>query len=166
MSTYPELNAFFDRWSRGVLVGMGSVPLESFYVDQAQFRRSGRFATAAEIARYFSAIPAQGGSFDIDWSHSEWSTEAIGSPDVSLACTQAVGAEGDIVKVRAWARELAPNRNANSGGEIPCPQLVGRYLFRLRRVGGSFRICHETWSLRDGVCASCPAARACRSMAP
>ena len=45
--------------------------------------------------------------------------------------------------------------------EIGCQRLDGVYFVRMRRVGASFKICHETWSMREGICASCPTAPAC-----
>ncbi len=149
-----------------VLEHTGNVSLAPFYFEWTQFCRSAGLAEASAIERYFRDAVRQGATFDVDWSHSERLTEPITSPDAAAACVRAAGAEGNIIKVRALAREYSPERNANSGGEVPCPWLVGRYLFRLPRVRGSFRICHETWSLREGVCASCPAARACGTVAP
>ena len=61
---------------------------------------------------------------------------------------------------------MALNRGGWSGGEVPCDRLEERYLLRLRRVEGGYRICHEIWSICEGVCASCPAARACVRCVP
>ncbi len=160
------LHAFLGRWSQTLSNQMGSASLEPFYFEQTQFRRLAALSGAPAIERYFRDAARQGSTFDLDWAHSEWLIEPITSPDVTAACSRAVGAEGDIVKVRAWAREYSPERLVNSGGDVPCPWIVGRYLLRLRRVAGELRICHETWSLREGVCASCPAARSCRSLNP
>lgn len=157
----PALVAFFARWSDAVLVHHGATSLAPYYTERAQFRGSGGLTNTSAIEVYFSNIARQGGTFDIDWSHSEWVSEPLTSPDASLACTHLPHAEGDILKVRAWAREYAPQRMGTSSGQVPCSWLVGRYLLRLRRVSGELRICHETWALREGVCASCPTAPAC-----
>ncbi len=156
------LRDFFRRWSNAVLVGRGANPLDEFYAGAVQFRGSGGLADAAAVARYFAAAAQHGESFSIDWSRSGWDQEEVTSPDIGRACARVPGATGAIVKVRAWATEVSPNRLGVTGGAVPCDRLEGVYLFRLRRVAGEMRICHETWSLRDGVCASCPAARACQ----
>lgn len=163
VSADPELTSFFTRWSDAAIIHRGMAPLGPYYVERVQFRGSGLLTDAPAIGRYFSDGARQGNLFDIDWSHSEWILEPRTSPDASSACTDLPRAEGDILKIRAWAREYAPRRVDNSSGQVPCPWLVGRYLFRLRRVAGELRICHETWALREGICVSCPAASACRS---
>ena len=156
-----ELHGFVARWAAAVGDAVSIGPLDAYYLPGTQFRRLAGRVGATPIRNYYAEALRQGATFHIDLARSEWVLEAESSPDAAPACVGLAGAEGDIVKVRAWAREYSPLRVANSSGEVPCPWIVGRYLLRLRRVDGAYRICHETWSLREGVCASCPAARAC-----
>jgi len=60
--------------------------------------------------------------------------------------------------VRAWVEEKNPDRTPDIG----CPRLEGRYLLRLRATPSGLRICHETWSVDEGICASCPSAPLCQ----
>jgi hypothetical protein len=156
-----QLADFVARWAAAV--GNPATPdaLAPFYLFESQFRRIAPRARAAQVRAYYADLLRQEATFQIDFDHSEWVTEPESSPDASPLCRGVEGAEGDIVKVRAWAREHSPLRALNSSGEVPCPWIIGRYLLRLRRVAGELRICHETWSLREGVCASCPGARSC-----
>lgn len=108
ISADPVLMVFFGRWSDAVLTRHGAVSLAPFYIDRAQFRRSGGLADAPAIERYFSAAARKGGTFEIDWSNSEWLTEPLTSGDASVVCTNLPHAEGDILKVRTWARVRPP----------------------------------------------------------
>ena len=56
-----------------------------------------------------------------------------------------------------WSEEYRADRHSSIG----CPRLEGRYLLRLRRTPEGLRICHESWSLAEGICTSCPTAPVC-----
>ena len=150
-----------SRWAAAVGGTVAIGPLDAYYLTSVRFRRLADRIGASSVRSYFEESLRQGATFRVDLARSEWVFESESSRDAAPTCVGLPGAEGDIVKVRAWASEFSPLRVANSGGEVPCPWIIGRYLLRLRRVDGAYRICHETWSLREGVCASCPAASAC-----
>jgi hypothetical protein len=76
---------------------------------------------------------------------------------VATACREVPAARGAVLKVRAWAVEVRPDRHPSIG----CPRLEGRYLLRLRDTPAGWRVCHESWSVQDGICASCPTAAVC-----
>ncbi len=162
----PDLRDFLQRWATTAFGAGGTLPLDEFYPARSRFRSAGGLAAPEDIRRYFESHANQGGTFAIDLARSDWVSEPLDSPDANRVCAQVPGAQGNILKVRAWATEVALNRGGWSGGEVPCDRLEGRYLLRLRRVEGGYRICHETWSLCEGVCASCPAARACARCVP
>jgi hypothetical protein len=163
---HAALWAMLQQWSSAALESPGAAPLDAFYAASVQFRGSGRSSTPAAIANYFSSSAAQGMTFSIDWERSGYVLENASATEVPRACSALLGASGPVIKVRARATENSPERATNSGGQVPCPRLEGVYLLRVRNVEGTFRICHETWSLREGVCVSCPQASACQSLIP
>ena len=59
------------------------------------------------------------------------------------------------------AVEIDPARYTRAGEALPCARVAGEYLLRFRAVHGQWMICHDTWSLRAGICVSCPQAREC-----
>jgi hypothetical protein len=159
VATNPALGDFLHRWLGTVLGSQGRSPVTAYYADPAQFRANSGLASPPAIQRYWSNLFATGGSFVIDWERSTWQEEPADlNAGVSAACINLVGATGRVLKVRAWATEVRPDRSSDIG----CPRLEGVYLLRLRHVGGALKICHETWSLREGICASCPTAQACQ----
>ena len=93
-----------------------------------------------------------------DWhGRSVWEPEALTGSDVPSTCSAFPGATGGVVKVRAWNDEHRPDRHPSIG----CARLEGRYLLRLRLTAAGLRICHESWSMAEGICTSCPTAPAC-----
>jgi len=154
----PTLAAFLNRWLGTVAGTQGRAPLGAFYAEATRFRASGGLAPITGIQRYWTDLFDKGGTFGIDWGRSRYGIEPADlSAGTSPACVNLAGASGPVIKVRAWATEQVYERSPDIG----CPRLEGVYLLRVRRVPGGFRICHETWSLREGVCASCPTARVC-----
>ena len=139
--------------------GDGRGPVAEFYAEQVKFRGGDALATPASIARYWSRLFASGGNFVVDLARSTVSERPADlNAGVAAACINLAGAQGRVLEVRAHATEVVTDRTA----EIGCPRLEGVYLLRLRRAQGRLRICHETWSMREGVCASCPSAPVCR----
>jgi serine/threonine protein kinase len=157
-----ELADFLHRWLGTVTGSQGQASVASYYAPQTKFRSSPGLASPTAIRTYWSQLFAGGGSFVIDWDRSTWAEEpaSLGS-GVSAACVNLPGAIGPVLRVRAWATEEMRDRSADIG----CERLEGVYLVRVRRAAGELRICHETWSLREGVCASCPTAPACQNPA-
>ena len=49
-----------------------------------------------------------------------------------------------------------------TGDRAAFDALAGRYLLRLRATPAGLRVCHETWSVEEGICASCPTAPLCQ----
>jgi serine/threonine protein kinase len=155
-----ELGDFLHRWLGTVTASQGQASVVAYYADATKFRSSPGLATPAAIRTYWSALFAGGGSFVIDWDRSTYAEEPanLGS-GASAACVNLPGAIGPVLRVRAWATEQMRDRSVDIG----CERLEGVYLVRVRRAAGELRICHETWSLREGVCASCPTAPACQN---
>lgn len=100
-----------------------------------------------------------GGTFELDLDRSTWTTESPDTDRLPSTCRSFGDPSTQVLRVLAWATETNPQRSPSIG----CFRLEGRYLLRLRSVGGRLQICHETWTLRDGICASCPSAAVCRS---
>jgi serine/threonine protein kinase len=153
----PALEGFLRRWSRAVGGERGAEDLAAFYAPRVSWNSSASIASAADVGRYVTENLRAGGHLRVDLGRSTWITERPESRDVAAACRELPGATGDVVKVRAQADELRPGRIP----AIPCPRLQGVYLLRLRRAGGALRICHESWSRDEGICASCPTSAVC-----
>jgi hypothetical protein len=119
--------------------------------------------TGARIRTYYDGMFDQGAALAADWDRTRFQTEEPGAePSARAACSDEMpDATGPVMKIRLWLRELVPNR----ASAIGCPQLEGVYLLRMRQTPGGWRICHETWSLREGVCYSCPTAPTCARVA-
>lgn len=120
-------------------------------------RWNGQTTDAAGITNRLEAAVRANGTIRFDWERSAWEREPVTDGDVAPTCSALPGATGDVIKVRAWADEYRGDRSAAIG----CPRLVGRYLVRLRRTPQGLRICHESWSMAEGICASCPTAQVC-----
>jgi len=156
---YAELAGFLRRWEQSVTRAPGAEPLPRVYAPTVRWHGSQGVRDAVMVGEQIDRNLARGGSLRLDWTRSEWSWEPVESPDVADPCRQWPGATGPVVKVRAWAEELRPERVESIG----CPRLEGRYLLRLRATSAGMRVCHESWSIDEGICASCPTAPMCRS---
>ena len=154
----PRLDQFARTWAHALVVQQGGSGIGEFYADNPHFRSGGPNATRETVARYWSLFFASGDTWTVDMDRSTWLTEATPlSAPVEAACGDDRGADGPTYTLRLWATEIAINRDPSIG----CPQLQGIYLLRVRQFGGRLRICYESWSLDEGVCASCPTARVC-----
>jgi hypothetical protein len=151
----PALMDLLRRWDSAVRLQPGAQGLERFYAPRVSW--NAQSMDVAGIAAQTERSVLAGGTNAFDWARSTWEREAPDGADVPATCRAVPGAVGDVVKVRAWNNEYRPDRHAAIG----CPRLEGVYLLRLRRTPAGMRICHETWSMADGVCASCPGAPAC-----
>jgi hypothetical protein len=161
LSSHDELSQTLSRWEQALTSTRGRIPVEQFYADIVQFHGSNGLASRENIRTYWRKLmTTPGNALAFDWSRSRYRER---NPELServpAACINAVGATGKVYEVRAQAREVRVDRHPDIG----CQELRGVYLIRLRRIGGALRICHETWSLADGICASCPTARVCQS---
>lgn len=154
-----ELAQVLARWENTLVSQRIRAQIEPFYAEAVQFHGSNGLASPAAIRMHWRAVFGGGGELEFDWARSRYRER---NPELSegvpAACINAPGATGKIFDVRAQARELRVDRHPDIG----CPELRGVYLLRLRRINGDLKICHETWSLRDGICSSCPTARVCQ----
>ncbi|MFO0624703.1 MAG: serine/threonine-protein kinase [Polyangiales bacterium] len=151
----PALATLLRGWKAAV--ERPDADLAAYYAPRVRWHSSDVVGTAAEVARFLRENVAAGGFLRVDLDGAAVVVEAPESPDVAGTCRDVPGVAGPVLRVRARAEERRPQRNP----AIPCATLRGVYLLRVRAVGGSLRICHETWSLADGICASCPTARVC-----
>ncbi len=155
VSNDPELFDLLRRWDSAVRLQPGAQALDRFYAPRVRW--NGQNTTAAGIAEMLDRAASSNGTNAFDWERSSWEREPVADRDVAATCSSLPGATGDVVKVRAWAEEYRADRHPSIG----CQRLSGRYLIRLRRTPGGLRICHESWSLVEGICASCPTAEVC-----
>ncbi len=153
-----DLSAFVSRWERARRAEAGADPLDRLYATTLKYHGTSRTPDFAAMTRDFARIASEGGSFTVDRARSDWGREDPGADAVPSACRAVTGATGEVLKVRAWAVEVRNDRNADIG----CPRLEGRYLLRMRDTPAGLRICHETWSVDEGICASCPTAPICQ----
>ena len=151
----PELMDLLRRWDSAVRLQPGAPGLDRFYASRVRW--NGQTTDVADIGTQLERTIATGGTNSFDWSRSTWERERLTSGDVPTTCSSFPGATGEVVKVRAWNDEYRSDRHPSIG----CAHLEGRYLLRLRRTPAGLRICHETWSMAEGICASCPTAPAC-----
>lgn len=156
----PALSDFLHNWLGTVTGSQGQAPVTGFYADLSKFRTSSGLSTPGAVQRHWGQLFATGGSFMIDWSRSSYTEELPSlNTGTNAACINLAGASGPVMRVRAWATELLREHTPSPG----CTRLEGVYLLRLRRASGTLRICHEAWSLREGICPSCPTAAGCHS---
>jgi hypothetical protein len=135
---------------------------QGLYVLHPRFRAGGPLTTVRHVRDFWRGRFARGGSFTVDWARSAWLEERSPDERVRNQCGRIPNAVGPFYLARVWAEEYAPDRPAAA----PCPWLRGVYLLRMRRVGNRLRICYESWSTREGLCASCPQAPVCAAARP
>jgi hypothetical protein len=160
LSSQPDIAEFVRGWAHALVVNQGRSDMNGFYVANPHFRSGGRNATPSTVGRYWMSFFATGATWNVDIDRSTSLVDNSDDPVVTTSCGSIDEAEGPTYLVRLHATEVVPQRDPSIG----CPRLEGVYLLRLRRMSGSLRICYETWSLREGVCASCPTARACAAL--
>lgn len=159
LSTNPELSLRLSQWANTIVRSRGRDSVDAFYAETVQFHGSNGLSSQQNIRTYWRTVFGGGGELEFDWSRTRFrERNAELSERMPAACINAVGATGKIFDVRAQAREVRTDRNPDIG----CAELRGVYIIRLRRIAGELKICHETWSLPDGICTSCPTARVCQ----
>jgi serine/threonine protein kinase len=153
-----ELSAFVTRWERAHRAEPGADSLDRLYATTLKYHGTSRTPDFNAMSRELARVTAEGGTFTVDRARSDWGREEPDADAVPSACRSVPDASGPVLKVRAWAVEVRSDRNADIG----CPRLEGRYLLRMRETPAGLRICHETWSVDEGICASCPTAPLCQ----
>ncbi len=168
LSTWGPLEARLREWHGAIRSPqVDAASLGAVYADLVRFRGSSSFGRDPQwISDYWRTFFAHNqGTLEVDWTRSQWRLEPLSATMPEHAtCSQLPGATGSVVLARLAAVEIDPTRPIRVP-EMPCPRLDGVYLVRMREVAGrGLVICHEGWSLQDGICApgSCPEARACR----
>lgn len=151
----PELMDFLGRWVRSIRADAQVASLDTFYGPQVSWHSAQ--VTGEHIRDEWVSKRQRVGSLDITWERSTLRHEDPSANGTARPCRDLPGATGDILLTRAWAIEVEPDRSPRIG----CARLEGVYLIRSRRTPAGLRICHETWSLRDGICVSCPTASMC-----
>ncbi|MDP3209560.1 MAG: hypothetical protein Q8M65_10460, partial [Rhodoglobus sp.] len=169
LSTWAPLEARLREWHAAIQSPLvDASTLGSIYSGLVRFRGSSSAGRDPQwISDYWRTFFGHnGGALQVDWARSQWRLEPLSETiREQAACAQLPGASEGIVLARLAAVEIDPTRPIRAP-EMPCPRLEGVYLVRLRPVPGrGLVICHEGWSLQEGICApgSCPEARACRS---
>ena len=152
----PALRVFLQRWLRALRTASPTDDFGLFYADRVSWNSGLRTPEQIQVQVFEKA--AGGGSVSVDLARSTWRMEDPASPDAARACREMIGATGDTWVIRAWAVEM----DARRSGAAMCQRLEGVYLLRVRQRADGPHICHETWSLREGICASCPTAFVCR----
>jgi len=152
------VQAFLTRWARARRRERGADALDRLYATSLKYHGNARAPDFAQMTRDLDRLASIGGTFALDRARTEVAEESLEDDAVPSACRLVPGAEGRVVRVRAWATEERPDRNADIG----CPRLEGRYVLRLRATPAGPRVCHETWSIDEGICASCPSAPLCQ----
>jgi serine/threonine-protein kinase len=152
------VHAFLTRWERARRNERGHDPLDRLYATSLRYHGSSRPPDFAQMEREIDRVASLGGTFRLDRSRTDITEESLDDDAVPSACRNVQGAQGPVLKVRAWVEEKNPDRTPDIG----CPRLEGRYLLRLRATPSGLRICHETWSVDEGICASCPSAPLCQ----
>lgn len=154
---HPTLGPALTEWKRALEAPRPGDDLTRYYAPRVRWHSSDRVGTPAEIARFALENAAAGGSLRVDLSRATVTDEDPSGADVAPTCRALPGASGPVLKVRAQVVE----RRANRVETIPCQTLRGVYLLRARQTPSGPRICHETWSIEEGICASCPTAAVC-----
>ena len=157
LNAAPVLRTFIRRWIRALGTATETEDFGVYYADQVSWQSALR--DPSHIREQAFEKVAAGGSLTVDLDRSTWRLEDPQSPDAARTCRELPNATGQTRLVRAWAVGVDPRRD----GRTMCQRLEGVYLLRIRQVApGGWRICQESWSLREGICASCPTAAVCR----
>jgi len=169
LPTMPELRDRVQAWSqlfvRGRVRTLYASDTEPLYSGFVRFRGSGSGVSATHIADYWTALLQRNqGSMTVDVASARWQTETLDTNRREhQGCAAMIDNDLTVYLVRLQAAELDPERPRRAGRELPCAEVRGVYLLRWRREAGVLRICHDTWSLAEGVCPSCPQAPACQT---
>ena len=159
LSDDPALHEFAQRWLRAISnPPVTRARMREFYAESFRFNN----ATCGDrwIADYWqSFFTRNSGSFEF---HPTWASTVIEERlAAGSSAARECGTEVPVTLLRLAMTQHEPGRASRTGGAVPCARLEGVYLLRLKPTAAGPRICHETWSLREGICASCPRAPVC-----
>jgi hypothetical protein len=156
-----QWNAQLDAIARYEPANVGS-----FYAEQTRLRGSrNTLRTRIGVGAYWEAFfRQQGGTIRFDWTRATAAIEALdGSRDSHRACALVAGAEPQVLFVRVPAVEDNPQSGVETRDRVRCTHVEGLYLLRLMSVGGTWQICHDTWSMQEAICPSCPTTFGCEA---
>ncbi len=126
--------------------------LRERYLPAVSFHGRPRPQDPASIVNRWRERLAQS-TFHVDVERSQVYAEPANGVAVPGACRDVAGAQGQVTTLWLHAREEGRPISDPRGRQ--CTWVEGRYLVRLREVGGGLRVCHESW-LSSTLCASCP----------
>ncbi len=156
----PDLRQWLARWTASVTQqslalddGTHAIPrrLDTFYARNVSFHGARNVTIVAINARWVQR--RQANRFDVTLADSSW----LPSPPSrwSNGCKVSGGDDGEVVLLSVAADErgsqvVKPPQNQE------CPHVQGRYLLEVRRIGGDWRVCTESWRTED-LRRDCPA---------
>lgn len=166
LSSDAALAAWVGRWYDAAVTHAGARDLSSVYAARVRFRgHRGALLTPAQVRDEWGALlrGEPGAAFTVDLGQSTFEARALDPRErADDACLAMGGGAERVVVVRLAAVDVRPERGRRTEGAVPCDRLEGDYLLWLRRdADGALRVCHESWSVRQMICRSCPAARVC-----
>ncbi len=162
LSTYPELRNWILRWS--AVAGnpsQGSLQsAQAMYADNVSFH--GHHLAWRPDAIFENWVERHAnGRFEADVNTATWYEPEATDSSVGEPCRSVQGALPGVIAVRIRAIESGAPLGVVESNAGECHLIRGPYLLWLRRVQSTFVICHESWSLNDALCSSCPMAYAC-----
>lgn len=167
LSTNPGVEAFLRDWNAQLDATALGQPsnLQSFYAEQTRLRGSrGLLRTRAAVEGYWRAFfLEQQGTIRFDWPRATVVVEPLdGTRESHSACRLVWTEDLTVTLVRVPAVEDNPQSGIDTVDGTRCTHIEGTYLLRLMHVATTWQICHDTWSLEEAICPSCPSARSCR----
>jgi len=168
MPVSSDVWGFLQRWNAQLdaIARYEPANVGSHYAEQTRLRGSrNALRTRIGVGAYWEMFfHQQQGTIRFDWTRANASIETLdGTRDSHRACALVTGAEPQVLFVRVPAVEDNPQSGIQTREAIRCTHVEGLYLLRLMRVGGSWQICHDTWSMQEAICPSCPTALGCET---
>jgi hypothetical protein len=158
-----DLLGFLAHWDQNLsaIVRGESASVSAFYSEPTRLRGSGNtLRTHAGVDAYWRNVFR--GTIRFNWSTAQTVEETLDPTRTShAACALMSGAEPGVTLVRVDAVEDNPQNGIETNDGRRCSHIQGKYLLRLRRASGGYQICHDSWSLDEAVCPSCPSAKDC-----
>ncbi len=164
----PSIRATLNAWATDLARKSTdpNVDLGRYYAPQTRFRGSGEMLRTPQGVDGYWRVFFHGyrASIGFDWSTLRIEQEALdASRSVHGACAMLPAVDGTVWLARVQGREYDPQTGLLDVDGRACMNVQGTYLVRLRQTATGFKICHESWSLAEAVCPSCPRARECAS---